>query len=292
MSYDLYFFRRKENSITTNDVENYLSLNLCQKENNQWFFQNSDTEVYFIFEQTENLESEEEEEEFYQNFEDFDNLNFTFILNFLRPTFFGIEAFQFVEKIINDLDLYIFNPQSDKEVPYKPTKRELLENWNSTNLTASKGHFTEQCSYLEMEKSNNIWDYNFHRHEIQNKLGGSYFVPKMFFFKTKDENKVITVSSWTEHIPNLIPPADYYLLTKIQKKLFRTKQENVFISRETLLSIFGSYFEDYDFVNCKIIHPENAKKIKTIFNATTSEIKLENFAERVQIENLFNSKSE
>lgn len=287
MSYDLYFHKKKESLITKIDVENFLSLNLCEEENNQWVFQNPDTEVYFIFEKTENLK--EEEEEFSENFENFDNLDFTFILNFLRPSFFGIEAFQFIEKIVNELDLYVFNPQSDNESPYKPAKDELFENWNSTNLSSSSKHFSEQCSYLEIEKSNTIWNYNFYRGQIQNNLGNAYFVPKMFFFRTKN-NVVVTVSSWTEHIPNLIPAADYFLLTKIQKRLFKTKQENVLISRETLISTFGDYFEDYDFVNCKIINPENAKRIKSIFNSITSDIKLENFAERIQIENLFNAK--
>lgn len=289
MSYDLYFFKRKENKLTELEVANYLSTNLVAEQNGQWIFQNNDTEVYFIFEKNE-TEIDEEEIEFEENYEDFDSLNFMFVLNFLRPSFFGIEAFEFIEKMISDLDIYISNPQSNKEIPYKPKKEDLFENWNSTNLNSSSQHFAEQNSYLETEKSNEIWKYNFRRNQIQDKLGGNYFVPKMFFFKTKSENKVITVSSWTEHIPNVFPPADYFLLTKVQKKLFRTVQENVLLSRENLLNRFGEYLNDYEYSNCKIIHPENAQKIKDLFNSTKSELKLENFAERVQIENLFNEK--
>jgi hypothetical protein len=289
MSYDLNFFKRKESKITESEVANYLSTNLVAEQNGQWVFQNNDTEVYFIFEKNE-TETDEEEIEFEENYEDFESLNFMFILNFLRPSFFGIEAFEFIEKMISDLDIYISNPQSDKEIPYKPKKEELFENWNSTNLSSSSQHFAEQNSYLEIEKSNEIWKYNFQRNQIQDKLGGNYFVPKMFFFKTKLENKVITVSSWTEHIPNVFPPADYFLLTKIQKKLFRTVQENILLSRENLLNRFGEYLNDYEYSNCKIIHPENSKKIKDLFNSTKSELNLENFAERIQIENLFNKK--
>lgn len=289
MSYDLYFFKRKESKLTEKEIEHYLSENLVAEEKGQWFFQNKDTEVYFIIEKSE-TEIDEEETEFVENYQDFESLNFSLFLNFLRPSFFGTEAFLFIERIINDLDVYISNPQSDKEVPYKPKKEELFENWNSTNLNSSSEHFGEQNSYLEIEKSNEIWKYNFHRNEIQEKLGGNYFVPKIFFFKTKAENKVITVSSWTEHIPNLIPNSDYFLLTKIYTKFFRKIQENVLISRESLLNRFGEYFNDYEYSNCKIIHPENAKKIKDLFNSTKSELKLENFAERIQIENLFNEK--
>ena len=53
---------------------------------------------------------------------------------------------------------------------------------------------------------------------------------------------------------------------------------------------FGAYLDDYEYLNCKIIHPDNAQKIKDLFNPTKSELKLENFAERLKIENLFNAK--
>ncbi|AOC93510.1 hypothetical protein BB050_00354 [Flavobacterium anhuiense] len=284
MSYDLYFFTSKENPITFEEIENYLSFNLVPEENNQWFFHNPDSEVYFTFLKTEN---DEENTESFQNLKD---VGISFNLNFLRPSFFGIEAFKFVEKLINDLDLYVFNPQSENEKPYKPTQKELFDNWNSTNLNASSIHFSDQNTYLEIEKSNQIWSYNVERNSIQQKLGNGYFVPKMFFFKTKQNNEVVTVSSWTEHIPNIIPPADYFLLTKVQKKWFRTKTENALISREKLLSTFGYYLDDYDFAGCKIIHPENAQKIKTLFNNISSDLNLETFAERIQIESLFNSK--
>lgn len=290
MSYDLNFFKRKDNKITEREIRSYLSQNLGLENNNQWFYENKDTEVYYIFEHN-GEEIDEEEIEFIEEYDDFENTNFIFILNFLRPSFFGIEAFEFIEKFILDLDLYISNPQSDKDEPYKPTKEELYENWNSTNLNSSSEHFSQKSSFLEIEKSNEIWKYNFERNKIQDKLGEAYFVPKMFFFKTKTENKVVTVSSWTEHIPNLIPNADYFLLTKVYTKFFRKTKENVLVSKENLLKIFGEYFDDYDYPDCKIIHPENSKKISKIFNSVKSELKLENFAERVQMENLFNEKS-
>lgn len=285
MSYDLYFFKTKGSPITDNEIENFLSSELVPEENNQWFFHNSDTEVYFTFEKTEKENNDDSE-----NFEDFKDVNISFNLNFLRPSFFGIEAFKFINKLVNDLDLYVFNPQSENDKPYKPNQKELFNNWNNTNLNASSSHFSEQNSYLDIEKSNQIWNYNANRNLIQQKLGNAYFVPKMFFFKTKENNDVITVSSWTEHIPNVIPNADYFLLTKVQKKWFKTKKENALISREKLLSTFGEYLNDHDFINCKIIHPENAQKVKILFNNISSDLNLETFAERIQIESLFNAK--
>jgi hypothetical protein len=116
MSYDLYFFKRKESKLTVEQIENYLSTNLVAGEKGQWIFENNDTEVYFIFEKNE-TQIDGEKMEFNEEYDGFENLNFTFILNFLRPSFFGIEAFDFLEKMIEDLDLYISDFQSDKETP-------------------------------------------------------------------------------------------------------------------------------------------------------------------------------
>jgi hypothetical protein len=64
----------------------------------------------------------------YENFTDLDNIYFTFNLNYLRPDFFGQFAFEFVDKFVKDLDLFVLNPQSttDPDNPIKPMKDELL----------------------------------------------------------------------------------------------------------------------------------------------------------------------
>ena len=66
MSYDLYFFKRKESKISEKEIENYLSENLVAEQNGQWIFQNEDTEVYFVFEKNE-TEIEEDDIEFEEN---------------------------------------------------------------------------------------------------------------------------------------------------------------------------------------------------------------------------------
>jgi len=257
---------------------------------NQWFYENEDTEVYYSFDQNE-PEDDPESVELYESFTDFDNTHFSFNLNFMRPSFFGLEAFQLIEKLLADLNLFVLNPQGDFENPYKPTKNELFDNWNKTNLWASIDHFKEMGSgYLPVDKTNEIWDYNFNRKRLQNELGEQYFVPKIFFFKTKKSNEVITITSWTEHIPMIIPSADFFLLTRQYKKLFRTIKDNILVSRQTIIDNFGSYFDDFKFQNCKIIHPKNAASVKDKFNSLKSEQTLADFAERLPMENLYNAK--
>lgn len=292
MSYDLYFYKPKGTNLSEKQVANYLTENLVPENENgdQWFYKNEDTEVYYSFDQNE-PEDDPESIELYEHFKDFDNTHFSFNLNFMRPGFFGLEAFQFIEQFTKDLNLSVLNPQSASEYPYKPTKEELFDNWNKTNLQASSDHFDKlQSCYISAVKSNEIWDYNFNRRRLQNELGNQYFVPKIFFFKTKQTNEVITVTSWTEHIPSVIPPADYFLLTRQYKKLFRTVKDNVLVSRENLLKSFSPYFDDFKFKDCKIIHASNSIKIKNEFNSIKSEQTLSDFAERLPMENLYNSK--
>ena len=125
MSYDLYFYKRKEHQLSEGEIGDYLSHNVtpANKAGNQWFYENEDTEVYFSFDHNQ-PEDDPESIELFEKFSDFDNTHFTFNLNFLRPVFFGKEAFTIVEKLINDLDLYVLDPQS-KTNPDKPSK--LLE---------------------------------------------------------------------------------------------------------------------------------------------------------------------
>jgi len=292
MSYDLYFYKSKGTSLSEEQIANYLTDNIVgENENvNQWFYENQDTEVYFSFDMNE-PEDDPESIELYESFNDFENTHFTFNLNFMRPCFFGLEAFQFVEKFTKDLNLSVLNPQSASENPYTPSKEELFENWNKTNLWSSADHLEKfQSGFLPADKSNAVWNYNYNRTRLQTQLGNGYFVPKIFFFKTKQTNEVVTVTSWTEHIPTVIPPADYFVLIRQHKKLFRTVKDEILVSRQSILSNFGSDFDEFEISDCKIIHPNNAARIKEKFNSIKAEQTLGDFAERLPMENLYNAK--
>lgn len=292
MSYDLYFYKPKGANISETQIANYLTDNLTppNEDNNEWFYENKDTGVYFSLNQNE-PETDPESIELYDSFQDFDNIHFSFNLNFMRPCFFGLEAFQLIEKFMKDLNLSVLDPQSNSENPYKPTKEELFDNWNKTNLRACADHFDKfHCCYLDVNKSNEIWNYNFNKKRLQTKLGEQYFVPKIFFLRTKKTNEVIAVSTWTEHIPNVIPAADYFILIREYRKMFRIVKDTILVSRQTLFNNFGKYFEEFEFKNCKIIHANNASKVKERFNALKPDHVIADFAEMVPLENLYNAK--
>ncbi len=278
--------------MTESQIAEYLSNNLTSTSeiDTQWFVENEDTETYFSFDQHE-PETDEETIELFENFPDFDNTHFTFNLNYLRPDFFGKFAFSFVDKFIKDLDLFVLNPQSiiDPDNPLKPKENELYENWSETNSTNSANFFKEYgLEYYPLEKSNDFYNYNRNKALLQEKLGDNYYVPKLYLFKRKADGQMVTICTWTEHIPSVFPPADYFLLTKKYKHLFWTVEEVGLISAETFKNRFGSFIEDFEFKNCKIIQPDKAQKIKDIFNSTKIEFNLADFAERMQIEKIVN----
>ena len=294
MSYDLYFYKKKSSDLTESQIAEYLNNNFTSsgKSDTQWFVEDEDTETYFSFEQNE-PEDDEDSIEYFENFTDFENTHFTFNLNYVRPDFFGQFAFNFVDKIIKDLDLFVLNPQStiDPDNPIKPKDNELYQNWSEMNSRNSANFFKEfELEFYPLENSNDFYDYNNNKLVLQKKLGNNYYVPKLYLFKRKSDGKIVTICTWTEHIPNVFPPADYFLLTKKYKKLFRTVEEVGLISADTFKERFGSYLDDFEFPNCKIIHPDKAVKVKNIFNSTKIEFNLIDFFERVQIEKLVNVK--
>lgn len=294
MSYDLYFYRKKGSGPTEAQVREYLNANVkaITPEQNQWFYENEDTEVYFLLDQND-PETDPESIERFESFNDFDNTHFTLNLNYLRPDFFGLEAFAFVDKMIEDLDAFVLNPQaSDDPVdPTKPEKGALYNEWSTLNAQHT-AHFYQEMDmgYLDKQKANRAWQYNSMRKDLQARLGNEYFVPKVFFLRTKADKRVVTLCTWTQHIPNVFPPADYYLLSKKVKKLFKTVDESGIINSDLLHSRFKNQLEDLDSTGCQVMHPGKAFLAKDLFNSTPLEQPLSEFGERLEMDKLATTK--
>ena len=285
MSYDLNFYKRKTDSTSKKDIEDYLNElpNVTKEIGKQWFYQNEETGVYCSFEYYENDEKIELE-----NFEEFEDTNLAFNINFIRPQFFGKECFTLVDKFVEQLNLFILNPQGDGE-PKKYKKGELEEEWAESNLRFSKANFEEfGLSYLDLEKSNYSWEFCFNRNEFQDKLGENYLVPGIFYVKKKGSDDVATLSVWPEHIPFVLPKVDYILVQKKIKKLFKTKKEDGLIGYDDLILQIGQFFEEKG--KYKIIHPENSIKISKIFNNLKLIGSLKDFGEGVTIDKIVNVK--
>lgn len=292
MSYDLYFYKRKNSELTDVQIEDYLNTHLAATENDgEWMADDEDTETYFfIHKQTSNTNKEIDEDNVYPEFED---TGFSFVLNFLRPDFFGIYAFEFVDKMLKSLDLYVINPQSqnEQESPFKPQNNELYQGWSKDNAAFSVKFNEKQemnLDYFPLEKSNEFYHFNRNKSIYQQRLGTEYFVPKIFLMKRESDGKIVTAVTWPEHIPSVIPNADYYILFIKTKFLFFSKTKMGVISAETLNSRFADYLDDFEMDNCKIIYPGRAAKVKKLYNSTPFEFSLDGFASRVDMSSITN----
>lgn len=288
MSYDLYFYKHHNTSTSEDDISNYLTANLCppNESGTQWFFENEDTEVYFSFDLNEPEDADLNEPEVI--FE-YIYTCFSFNLNFLRPDFFGQEAFLFVNKLIEDLDLYVVNPQSktDEDYPTKPVNDEVYENWSAINSQQSARLYEEfELQYYPRHASDAVWQHNFNKMELQLKLGDEYFVPRILVLQTLADKCIITLAVWPTHLPILIPDVDYFLIIKKYKKLFKEVEESGLISAETFYTIFSNFITDFG--DNKIISPTDDNKLQKQFNSVKFETTIEGFAKRLDFEKMVN----
>lgn len=289
MSYDLYFYKHRSAPFSDNDISTYLTNNLCapNENSNQWFFENEDTGVYFSFDLNEPDDDPElnEQEEAFEYLYTF----FSFNLNFLRPDFFGREAFLFVDKLINDLGLYVVNSQSNAEedYPVQPEIDELYKNWSELNATHSAHLYNElELQYYPQPASDAVWQHNFSKARLQAELGEEYFVPKIFILQTIAEKRIITFCVWPDHLPIIVPKVDYLFIGRDREERNETIEDSGLISWQTFRKNFASYINDFG-AN-KIIYPADADRLTAIFNKVEFEHQFDGFAEKLPFEKIVN----
>lgn len=297
MSYDLYFYKKKSSNQSEKDIINYLNNSeyLTAEENEtQWSYFNEETGVYFGINFTE-PNTEEEDVKIWDNFTDFENLNFYFTINFIRPNFFGYEVFPIIEKIISDLDIYILNPQDeiDPDNPRKFEKGYLEKQWIQQNERLILQNFPEfNLEYYDKEKSDFIWKYSINRNDLQENLEEDIFVPGYFLLKNKNDSQIYRVCVWPKHIPIILPPIDYIIVQKEYRKLFKKVKESGLVSINHINEKFGNYFENFEYKSLKmrVITPQNADKIEKEFNKLTIESQIKDFGESVSFDSFVNVK--
>ncbi len=199
MSYDLYFYKRKCSNLSEQQVRDYLNNSnrfTLDENEHQWNYYNQETGVYFGIDWNE-PNTDDEEIEIWDNFEDYDNLNFCFTINFIRPNFFGYESFPILDEIIYDLDLYVLNMQDDidPDNPQKFEKEYLGNQWIIQNEKLVKDNFeTFQVDFYSKENSDYIWNYQFNRNQLQDNLNEDILLLDIYFLK------ILMMEKFTEFV--------------------------------------------------------------------------------------------
>lgn len=297
MSCDLYFYKRKSSSLSEEQVKDYLNNSnhfVLEENGNQWSYHNEETGVYFGIDWNE-PNTETEEREIWDSFEDYENLNFCFTINFIRPNFFGYESFPILDEIIDDLDLYILNMQDeiDPDNPQKFEKNYLGNQWIIQNEKLVKDNFeTFQIDFYSQESSDYIWNYQFNRNQLQDNLNEDIFVAGYILLKNINDGKIYRVCVWPNHIPVIIPPVDFIIILKNSKKFFRNVEERGLVSIQQIEYKIGKYFQDFEceIPNLRVVYQENADKMRKEFNDLKIESQVNDFGNLIQFDRLVNAK--
>ncbi len=241
MSYDLYFQCKNGQSLSKESFIHYFSGRPWYKiEQNQAFYDNQDTGVYFCFDyQAENDTGNEDNEA--EN-----DYIVSFNINFNRPHIFGLEAETEIKSFVAEFDLNIFDPQTNGmgEGPY--STEGFLRGWNEGNLfgiSAIVGHggkngFTaiSTLPYADIER---YWKWNFSREKLRTKLGNSLFVPRIMFCEV--QNKVNSFIVWGDAMPIVLPKVDIVVLFKQQLAQFRLFSKKPVISPVAYKEVTGIF---------------------------------------------------
>ncbi|MBD0725397.1 hypothetical protein B6A10_09420 [Flavobacterium sp. L1I52] len=273
MSYDLYLYKHKNSGLTEDLFSEYLTKNLkhnISDNPHQWIYENPETGVCFWFDWNE-PNTEEADIQLFDKFDDFINLNFNFGINFFRANFFGMETFPILEKILEENNLWVLNPQDDKntDFPEKFEPNYLKNQWINHNEQVIREHYEEMnFEYYPLDKSNFIWRYLSNREKLQNNLIEDIFIPSYFMIKGNTDGKLYTGCVWPEHIPIILPPVDLVIIKKTIKSFFKTKEESGIILYQAIMNKFEKYFEPFEneISNLKVLRPEKAKLISAEFN--------------------------
>lgn len=295
MSFDLYFYKRKDSPLTEEQAAAYLTKNLAYNisdHERQWNYENPETGVYFLIDWNK-PEDDQESIEIFDNFSDYQNLNFSFSINFFRPRFFAYEIFPIIEKFIRDLDLFVLDLQDETEPnhPKKFADGHLQEQWIRHNDGVTLDRFSDlNFEYLPIEKSDYLWQFQFQRDDFQNSLTEDLFVSGYFVLKSKEDNQLYTACVWPTHISIIIPPVDFLIVKKEYKRLFKMVTETGLVSYDKVLTEFADDFEDYTYKipNLKVFRNTGSDKIKKKFNALKLGKTASEFGSGVGFDNFVN----
>jgi hypothetical protein len=270
MSYDLYFYKKSNSELTLQDIEEYIDANIPHTETDesgQRLYWNDATEAHFALD----FADDDEEDDICKENPDFETTGLSFSINFIRPYYFGLEIFPIIEEMVEKLDLYVFNPQNsgDDETPQKYRKDELRLDWSERNDRITI-RMQDQINpiYFPREKLNQIWKYLYGREELQKRLGENVYASGYFFLQNRKDGKISTATTWTEHIPVVLPPVDYVIIQKRYKRFFKTVKEDGLVTYSELMEKFGKYFKPFegDMPGLKIMTPEFEHTVAKEFN--------------------------
>jgi hypothetical protein len=135
MSYDLYFYRKSNATehFNVDTINEYFENSVpdIQQEDEDWLYMNDQTGATFTVVYFDPAVDWEDEESFV--FDSFTATGMVLTIELEIPGAFAKEGFELAEKIMKELDLYIYNTEGELNSPVKYTAAELFNAWSADN---------------------------------------------------------------------------------------------------------------------------------------------------------------
>jgi hypothetical protein len=234
MSYDL-FFKPRQGAITEEAFGLYFrDRPHYQYDGAQASYGNEDTGVYFVFElELENEPDEDEGEHF----------PVALNINYLRPSYFILEAEPEVAAFVKNFDLLVSDPQSEGMGDGEYNAEKLLSGWNHGNEFAYSAilkdeHNRSEFSFLPTEQLHSAWRWNYSRSSRQEREGELTFVPRIMFLNL--DGTTVTGSVWPDGIAVAVARVDYLCVPRKElapTNFFRKKEDTTFVTWADALPI-------------------------------------------------------
>jgi hypothetical protein len=133
-----------------------------------------------------------------------------FEVNYLRPSFFGMEAEIEAAAFVAEFNPRIEDPQIDGMGKGPYSREGFLAGWNFGNLFSIRTMCAQnpdlRIASLPADRLRTIWRWNYRRAERAKSLGSRHFVPKISF--TVVDGRLATVAIWPGMQASL-PRVDY-----------------------------------------------------------------------------------
>ena len=211
MSYDLNFI--PQTKLTLEDFNTHFQARgNCTTENQQAWYENPDTGVYFSFD-FEPMGTEEDctdpEEPYIAA-----SLN----INYMRPSYFANEAEIEIKAFIQKFNMTVEDPQSGIAGPFNSESYYIEftrgNQFASQYVNEKSSDDAQGISVLPATTLHEVWQWNYARKARQAKLGDHLYVPKIMFVGYQGNPS--TAISWPDAIPTLIPKVDVLIIPRAQ----------------------------------------------------------------------------
>jgi hypothetical protein len=241
VSYDL-FFRTRSGTLPAERFEAYFRGRPNYTiDARQGFYENSDTGVYFSFEQDDGAESTDDNV-------DGGPIVATFNMNYFRPSVFALEAQPEVAAFVREFNLTVFDPQDDGMGEGEYDSARFLSGWNAGNAFAYRAFLSDpdypMPKTLARAAIHRVWTWNSGRSALQARLGDDKFVPAIFFFELS--GRIRTYAVWPEGCPLAVPAVDFFYVMRKElapRRFFWRKEDHALLARKDAQPVFARHKE-------------------------------------------------